>query len=135
VVRRPLTVVLYQPRMLDDECEAVGGMRLGRGNRGTRRKPASVPLRPPQLPHDDLESNPDRRGGKLATNRLSYGATTYPFCGLFYVAVSVCTTSVYRRVGRSLTNWKGFRRKRSWPIRIISLFGWKNCRNPGRSLR
>jgi hypothetical protein len=36
----------------DDECEAVGGMRIGRGNRSTRRKPAPMPLGPPQLPHD-----------------------------------------------------------------------------------
>jgi hypothetical protein len=38
--------------MIDDECGAVGGMRIGRGNRSTRRKPASVPLCPPQIPHD-----------------------------------------------------------------------------------
>jgi hypothetical protein len=34
------------------DCGAVGGMRIGRGNRNTRRKPASVPLCPPQIPHD-----------------------------------------------------------------------------------
>jgi hypothetical protein len=27
-----------------------------------------------KIPHDDPVSNPDRRGGKPATNRLSYGA-------------------------------------------------------------
>jgi hypothetical protein len=27
-------------------------MRIGRGNRSTRRKPAPVPLYPPQIPHD-----------------------------------------------------------------------------------
>jgi hypothetical protein len=32
--------------------EEVGGMRVGRGNRSKRRKPASVSLRPPQIPHD-----------------------------------------------------------------------------------
>jgi hypothetical protein len=36
----------------DDDCGAVGGMRTGRGHRNTRRKPASVPLGPPQIPHD-----------------------------------------------------------------------------------
>jgi hypothetical protein len=51
--RRPLIGLLYQPRMMDyDECGAVGGMRLGRGNRSTRRKPAPVPLRPPQILYD-----------------------------------------------------------------------------------
>jgi hypothetical protein len=27
-------------------------MRIGRETRSTRRKPATVPLRPPQIPHD-----------------------------------------------------------------------------------
>jgi hypothetical protein len=27
-------------------------VRIGRGNRSTRRKPAPVPLCPPQIPHD-----------------------------------------------------------------------------------
>jgi hypothetical protein len=53
LVRRPLIGLLYQHRMIDDdECGAVGGMRIGRGNRSTRRKPAPVPLCPPQIPHD-----------------------------------------------------------------------------------
>jgi hypothetical protein len=46
-------VLLYQPRMIvDDDYGAVGGMRIGGGNRSTRREPAPVPLRPPQIPHD-----------------------------------------------------------------------------------
>jgi hypothetical protein len=53
LVRRPLIALLYQPRMIDnDECRAVGGMMIGRGNRSTRRKPAQSPLRPPQIPRD-----------------------------------------------------------------------------------
>jgi hypothetical protein len=36
----------------DDECGAVGGMRIGRENRSIWRKPAPVPLYPPQIPHD-----------------------------------------------------------------------------------
>jgi hypothetical protein len=28
----------------------VGGMKIGRGNRSTRRKPAPAPLCPPQIP-------------------------------------------------------------------------------------
>jgi hypothetical protein len=34
----------------DNECGAVGGMRIGRGNRSTRRKPVPMPLCPPQIP-------------------------------------------------------------------------------------
>jgi hypothetical protein len=45
--------LLYQPRMIDYvDYGAVGAMRMGRGNRSTRRKPAPVPLWPPQIPHD-----------------------------------------------------------------------------------
>jgi hypothetical protein len=52
LVRRPPFGLLYQPRMIDDERGVVGGMRIGRGNRSTWRKPAPVLLCPPQIPHD-----------------------------------------------------------------------------------
>jgi hypothetical protein len=53
LLRRPLIGLLYQLRMIDgDECVAVGGMRISRGNRSTRRKTAPVSLCPPQNPHD-----------------------------------------------------------------------------------
>jgi hypothetical protein len=69
------TGLLYQPQMIGNVCGAVGGMMIGRGNRSTRRKPAPKPLRPPQIPG----SNPGCRGGKPATNSLSYGTD---FCTL-----------------------------------------------------
>jgi hypothetical protein len=58
-----------------------GGIQLGplataargRGNRSTRRKPAPAPLCPPRTPHASSDANSGRRGGKPATNRLSYG--------------------------------------------------------------
>jgi hypothetical protein len=46
------TSATNQPRMVDDECGPVGGMRIGSGNRSTRSKPAPVPLCPPQIPYD-----------------------------------------------------------------------------------
>jgi hypothetical protein len=47
------TGLVYQPQMIDDgDCGAIGGMKIGRGNRSTRRKPAPAPLCPPQIPHD-----------------------------------------------------------------------------------
>jgi hypothetical protein len=50
-------------------------MKISRGNRSTLRKPARVPLCPPQIPHDQTRARtPGRRGEKPATNRLSYGA-------------------------------------------------------------
>jgi hypothetical protein len=45
---QPQAVVVMMMVMM---CGAIGGM-LGRGNRNTRRKPAPVPLCPPQIPHD-----------------------------------------------------------------------------------
>jgi hypothetical protein len=42
----------YQPPIIDDDYGAVSEMRIGRGNRSTRRKPAPVPICPPQIPQD-----------------------------------------------------------------------------------
>jgi hypothetical protein len=69
MVRRPLFGLLYQPRLIDGECGAVGGMRIGRGNRNTRRKPAPVPLHPPQIPCDLTWA----RTPAAAVESLSYG--------------------------------------------------------------
>jgi hypothetical protein len=47
------SALLYQPQMIDDgDCGAIGGTKIGRGNRNSRRKPASLPLCPPQVPHN-----------------------------------------------------------------------------------
>jgi hypothetical protein len=47
------TGLLYQSQMIDDgDCGAVGGIKIGRGNRSTQRKPAPVQLCPPLIPHD-----------------------------------------------------------------------------------
>jgi hypothetical protein len=62
------TNMLIVPASGDYDDGEIGGM-IGGGNRSTRRKPASVP------PTHMICSyaNPDRRGGKPASNRLSYG--------------------------------------------------------------
>jgi hypothetical protein len=45
--------LLYKPQMIDEgDCGAIGGMKIGSGNRSTRRKPSLAPLCPPQIPHD-----------------------------------------------------------------------------------
>jgi hypothetical protein len=44
------TGLLYQPQMINDgDCGEIGGMKSGRENRSTRRKPAPAPLYPPQI--------------------------------------------------------------------------------------
>jgi hypothetical protein len=59
----------------DGDCGEIVGMKIGRGNRSTRRKPALAPLLSTTNPTClDRDANPSRRGGKPATNRLSYAA-------------------------------------------------------------
>jgi hypothetical protein len=49
--------LLYRPQMIDeDDCGAIGGMKIGRGNRSIRRKPAPAPLCPSQIPHDQAQA-------------------------------------------------------------------------------
>jgi hypothetical protein len=53
------------------DCEdgEFGGMKIGRGNRGTRRKPAPAPLCPPQIP---FEQTPGRtRAAAVESQRLT----------------------------------------------------------------
>jgi hypothetical protein len=53
LVLRPMFGLLYQLQVIDDgEYGVIDGMRTGKGNRSTRRKPVPVPLCPPQIPHD-----------------------------------------------------------------------------------
>jgi hypothetical protein len=45
------TGLLYQPRIIGaGDCGEIGGMKTGKGNRSTWRKPAPTPLCPPQIP-------------------------------------------------------------------------------------
>jgi hypothetical protein len=57
---------------------AIGGIKFGRGNRSTRRKPTPAPLCPPQNPTWQTRSRTlDHSAGKPATNRLIYGAAFF----------------------------------------------------------
>jgi hypothetical protein len=68
------TGLLYQPQMIG-EGDCGGGMKIGRGNRSTRIKTCpSATLSTTNPTWLDPGSKPGRRGGKPATNRLSYGA-------------------------------------------------------------
>jgi hypothetical protein len=58
-------------RMIN-EYGAVGGMGIGKENQSTWRKPAPVPLCPPQIPRD-LESNFSHQGRKMETNHTRCG--------------------------------------------------------------
>jgi hypothetical protein len=77
LVRRQLFGLLYQPRMVDDKCGAVCGMRIGKGNRSIRKtKPALVELCRPQNPHDLTLAR--TRGGAVGSRRLTAWAMVGP---------------------------------------------------------
>jgi hypothetical protein len=74
LVLRPQFGLLYQPRMIDDECGAVGRMLIIKGNRSTREKSCPSPsLFTTNSTGPDPGSNLGPRGGKQPNNRPSYG--------------------------------------------------------------
>jgi hypothetical protein len=93
-----------------DEHGVIDGTWIGRGNRSILRKPAPMPLCPQKNPaRPEPGSNPDRRGGKPASNR--------PKCGMAYPTIqsgfgpAFCTWmlhdggSVSLFQSRSFTGW------------------------------
>jgi hypothetical protein len=64
------TDILYQSQMIDDgDCGAIGGMKIGRGNRSTWRKPVRAPLGQPYIPHD--HTGPRSRAAVLESQSLA----------------------------------------------------------------
>jgi hypothetical protein len=62
--------LLYQSHMIDEgDCGAIGGMKIGRGNRSTRGKSAPAPLCPPQIPHDQTRAR--TRAAAVGSQRLT----------------------------------------------------------------
>jgi hypothetical protein len=62
--------LLYKPQMIDEgDCGAIGGMKIGRGNRSTRRKSAPAPLCPPLIPHDQTRAR--TRAAAVGSQRLT----------------------------------------------------------------
>jgi hypothetical protein len=69
--------LLYQPQIIDNgDCGAIGGIKIGRGNRNTKRKPALVPLCPPQIPHNLTRAR--TRVAEMGSQRLTAWAMTRP---------------------------------------------------------
>jgi hypothetical protein len=61
----------------DYDDRAFGGMKIGKGNRSTRRKPAPAPLCPPQIP---LDQTRDRTpAAAVGSQRLTTWAMARPF--------------------------------------------------------
>jgi hypothetical protein len=53
----------------EDDCGPIGGMKIDRGNRSTRRKLAPAPLCPPQIPHDQTRAR--TRAAAVGSQRLT----------------------------------------------------------------
>jgi hypothetical protein len=53
----------------EDDCGAIGGMKIGRGNRSTRRKPAPSTFCPPQIPLDQTRAR--TRAAAVGCQRLT----------------------------------------------------------------
>jgi hypothetical protein len=90
-VLRPLTGLLYQPRMIcDGDCGEIGGIKIGRGNRSTWRKPALVPFCPPQIPHawTRFWTRAVAVGSQRLTGYVSYSGL-YPLTLLAWVGLLV----------------------------------------------
>jgi hypothetical protein len=83
----PITGLSYQPQVID-ECGAIGGIGIGRGNWSTLRKPAPVPLCPPKI-SCDLTWVRTRAAmvGSRWLNRLS--------CGTTFQILSICCFIVW----------------------------------------
>jgi hypothetical protein len=60
-----------------DDCGEISGMNDWQGNRSTRRKPASVPLCPLQIPHD--LNREQTRPAAVGSQRLTARAMAWPF--------------------------------------------------------
>jgi hypothetical protein len=69
--------LLYKPQMIDDgDYGEIGGMKIGRGNRSTRRKPDPAPFCPPQTPHDQTRAR--TRAAAVGSQRLTAWAMARP---------------------------------------------------------
>jgi hypothetical protein len=57
---------------------------------------ATVPLCPPQIPHDDLGSNPGRLGWEPGTNDHGYGTANFSVLLRYKTGLHVLGLAVYR---------------------------------------
>jgi hypothetical protein len=87
--------LLYEPQMIDDgDCRTIGGMKIGRGNRSTRRKPAPAPLCPPQIPHDQTRAR--TRAAAVGSQRLTAWAMARPLFIWYILYLLNCLQSRHR---------------------------------------
>jgi hypothetical protein len=110
------TGLLYQPQMIDDgDCGAIGGMKIGRGNRSTRRKPAPVPLCPPQIPHDQTRAR--TRSAAVGSQRLTFWAMEWRYGYLISLKLlGFSDSSLVKNVWRQLLSPLTIVKERKLPV-------------------
>jgi hypothetical protein len=115
--------LLYQARMIDyGDCGAIRGIKIGRGNRSTRRKPAPVPLCPPQIPHYLTVAR--TRAAAVGSRRLTAWARPFVWlkdntnAGILHLFLS----SSYRNVIKYNTGLKSSRFVQL--MKNITIFAW-----------
>jgi hypothetical protein len=89
----------------EGDCRAIGGLKIGRGNRSTRREPAPAPLFPPQIQHDQTRA----RTRAAAVGSYYSLLWTYFQCVRFEVLTAVTmTNAVFWDVApcRYFVNWR-----------------------------
>jgi hypothetical protein len=75
----------------DYDTGEIGGM-IGRGNRSTQRKPAPVPLCPPQIPHAArMRTRATMAGRQRLTTKLRHGHD----CLILCMVVIFCHLRLY----------------------------------------
>jgi hypothetical protein len=74
--------LLYKPHLIDEgDCGASGGIKIGRGNRSTRRKPTPAPLCSLQIPHEQTRAR--TRADEVGSQRLTDFYAYYSFHRIF----------------------------------------------------
>jgi hypothetical protein len=114
---------------MNDGERGVGGMIISRGNRSTRRKPAAVPLCPPQVLHDLTWDR--TRAAAVGSRRLTAWTSARPPFGLLCDAVRIPD---YTASNDRVNDCKGLGRKRPWPNKGTTLaFVWREWEGGGRT--
>jgi hypothetical protein len=123
------------PAPSDYEDGEFGGRTFGRGNRSTLKKTCpSTTLSSTNPTWPDPGLNPGRRGGKPATNRLSYGAA----CAIITQIIHFCEIVDYLNQHSLQWSFKRWKKKvcawstcssmdlvNSWTHNIISIYFWQ----------
>jgi hypothetical protein len=101
------TGLLHQSQMIDDgDCGEIGGVKIVRGNRSTRRKPAPAPLCPPKITHDQTRAR--ARTAAVGSQRLTAWAMARPSGSLlnqYIVRHDFAKTRLWRSFGQLKPEW------------------------------